>query len=72
MSESNVININGKEHDFSEMNDGQKYLIGQIQDLQKRSAQLRFSLDQVAVAQDVFFAKLVESLEEVEVAEEVA
>ena len=62
MSEGNI-NINGIDYDPASMTDEQNYYIGQIQDLQKKSAQFRFALDQVVVAQDVFTEKLVSSLE---------
>mgnify|MGYP003144627526 CR=1 FL=1 len=62
MSE-NSIEINGVQHDVDSMTDEQKYFISQIQDLQKRASQLRFSMDQLTVAQDVFTQNRVSSLE---------
>ncbi len=62
MSE-NTIEIDGVTHDLDSMTDEQKYFIKQIQDLQQRAAQLRFSMDQLTVAQDVFTQNLMSSLE---------
>jgi len=40
------------------------YLINQIRDLQAKAANLRFQLDQVHAAQDVFTNGLIASVEE--------
>jgi hypothetical protein len=61
MSE-NTIEIDGVTHDLNSMTDEQNYFIKQIQDLQQRAAQLRFSMDQLTVAQDVFTQNLMSSL----------
>lgn len=61
MSE-NTIEIDGVKHDVDSMTDEQNYFIKQIQDLQQRAAQLRFSMDQLTVAQDVFTQNLMSSL----------
>lgn len=58
-----TIEIDGVQHDIDAMTDEQKYFISQIQDLQKRAAQLRFSLDQLTVAQDVFTQNLLATLQ---------
>jgi hypothetical protein len=58
----NTIEIDGVKHDVDLMTDEQKYFISQVQDLQKRAAQLRFSMDQLTVAQDVFTQNLMSSL----------
>ena len=60
----NTIEIDGVKHDVDSMTDEQKYFISQIQDLQKRAAQLRFSMDQLTVAQDVFTKNLMSSLQQ--------
>ena len=57
-----TITIDGVEHNLDSLSDESKYMISQIQDLQKKAASLRFSLDQIAVAQDVFTQNLVNSL----------
>jgi len=45
-----TITIDGVEHDIDSLSDESKYMISQIQDLQKKAASLRFSLDQLTVA----------------------
>jgi DNA-binding ferritin-like protein len=62
MMSEETINIDGVQHDVDSMTDEQKYFISQIQDLQQRAAQLRFSMDQLTVAQDVFTQNLMSSL----------
>lgn len=64
MSESNVVTIAGKEYEESNLDDQQMYLINQIRDLQTKAASLRFQLDQVQAAQDVFTNGLIASVEE--------
>ena len=61
---TNVITINGKEYEESTMDGQQMYLINQIRDLQGKAASLRFQLDQVQAAQDVFTNGLIASVEE--------
>ena len=61
---TNVITINGKEYEESTMDGQQLYLINQIRDLQAKAASLRFQLDQVQAAQDVFTNGLIASVEE--------
>ena len=57
-----TITIDGVEHDIDSLSDESKYMISQIQDIQKKAASLRFSLDQLTVAQDVFTKNLIDSL----------
>ena len=64
MSESNVVTIAGKEYEESSLDDRQVYLISQIRDLQGKAANLRFQLDQIQAAQDVFTNGLIASVEE--------
>jgi len=61
---TNVITINGKEYEESTMDGQQMYLINQIRDLQSKAASLRFQLDQIQAAQDVFTNGLIASVEE--------
>jgi hypothetical protein len=63
-SETNVINIEGKEYDPSAMTDQQRYWIAQVQDLQKKRQSAQFQLDQVAIAADSFMQQLLNSLSE--------
>ena len=70
MSEqSNVITIDGKEYSQDDLDDSQTYLINQIKDLQAKSSNLRFQLDQVTVAQNAFTNSLITSLKNEEVIE---
>ena len=62
--QTNVISINGKEYEESTMDSQQVYMINQIRDLQGKAANLRFQLDQIQAAQDVFTNGLIASVEE--------
>jgi len=63
MSEqSNVITIDGKEYNADDMSQDQTYWINQIKDLQSKSANLRFQLDQITVAQNAFTNSLIQSV----------
>jgi hypothetical protein len=68
-TKSNVITIDGKEYSQDDLDDSQTYLINQIKDLQGKSANLRFQLDQVSVAQSAFTNSLITSLKNEEVIE---
>ena len=61
---NNVITINGRDYEESTMDGQQLYLINQIRDLQSKAASLRFQLDQIQAAQDVFTNSLIASVEE--------
>ena len=69
-TENNVVTINGQEYIEDNLNEGQRYLINQIRDLQLKAANLRFQLDQVVVAQDKFTEELIKTVEVVEEEEE--
>jgi hypothetical protein len=66
---SNVITIDGTEYSQEDLDDSQTYLIKQINDLQAKSANLRFQLDQVSVAQSAFTNSLIQSLKNEDVIE---
>jgi hypothetical protein len=68
-TKSNVITINGTEYSQDDLDDSQTYLINQIKDLQAKSANIRFQLDQVSVAQSAFTNSLITSLKNEEVIE---
>ena len=68
-TKSNVITIDGTEYSQDDLDDSQTYLINQIKDLQGKSANLRFQLDQVTVAQNAFTNSLITSLKNEEVIE---
>ena len=65
--QSNVINIDGKEYNQEDLDMTQKYLINQIKDLQIKSGNLKFQLDQLTVAQNAFTNSLIESVKKEEV-----
>ena len=60
--ENNVITLNGKEYDSSNLTDQQTYWTAQIQDLQAKRQSVQFQLDQVSVALDSFINVLIRSL----------
>ena len=62
-TENNVVTINGQEYIEDNLNEGQRYLINQIRDLQLKPNSLRFQLDQVVVAQDKFTEELIKTVE---------
>ena len=61
--QNNVVTINGQEYNAEALNDQQKYLINQIRDLQTKAEGIRFQLDQVTAAQNVFTNMLIQSVE---------
>tara|TARA_R110000868_G_scaffold343623_1_gene604591 strand:- start:58 stop:288 length:231 start_codon:yes stop_codon:yes gene_type:complete len=71
MEKSNIITINGTEYSQDDLNEDQTYLINQIKDLQGKSANIRFQLDQISVAQSAFTNSLVASLKNEEVVKSV-
>ena len=64
MSEENIFTLDGNSYKEEDLDKTQKYLIDQIRDLQAKSTQLRFQLDQVSVAQTSFTNSLIASLKE--------
>ena len=64
---NNIINIEGKEYLKDDLNNDQTYCVNQLTDLQNKSNNLRFQLDQVSASQQVFLEKLKISLEEKEI-----
>ena len=58
----NVITIDGKDYAPEDMNEQQTYLINQIRSCQNKSANIRFELDQVQAAQNLFTNKLIQSI----------
>ena len=59
---NNVINIDGKEYNKDELSNDQTYCVNQLTDLQNKSNNLRFQLDQVSASQTVFLDRLKTSL----------
>ena len=63
-NENQIITIDGKEYNFEELEDNQKAMVNHIASLNKKTAQARFDLDQLVVAQDAFIKMLVASVNE--------
>jgi len=61
---SNVITIEGKEYKQEDLNEQQNYAIAQIRDLQTKSNDLKFQLDQVQASLDAFTNALIASVKE--------
>jgi hypothetical protein len=59
----NVITINGKDYAPEDMDEQQTYLINQIRSCQNKAANIRFELDQVQAAQNVFTNELIKSVQ---------
>ena len=51
---SDVININGTKYTEEDFNEEQSYFIKQIRSLKVKSANIKFELDQVQVAENAF------------------
>ena len=62
--EKQMITIDGKEYDFEELEDNQKAMVNHVASLNNKTAQARFDLDQLVVAQDAFTKMLVASVTE--------
>ena len=67
----NVITIDGKEYKPEDMDEKQNYLIAQIRACQQKATNIRFELDQVQAAQNVFTNELIKSVQTEEVEAEV-
>ena len=59
-----MITIDDKEYAEDELNDQQKYLVAQVQDIQTKMQNLQFQLDQLSVAKDAFSNQVVLSVRE--------
>jgi hypothetical protein len=62
--ENRMITIDGKEYNFEELEDNQKAMVNHVASLNSKTAQARFDLDQLVVAQDAFTKMLVASVNE--------
>lgn len=58
------ITINDTEYDYAELDDNQQYYVNQVRSLKARIAEAKFSLDQLAVAEDTFTKMLIASIEQ--------
>lgn len=59
---SNMVIIDDKEYKIEDFSKEQTYHVTQIRDLQAKAADLRFKLDQLAIAEKAFTSLLVKSL----------
>ena len=62
-AKTNIISIDGTDYNPDDLSQEQKYQVNQIQDLMTKANQLRFQLDQITAAQNVFTNGLIESLQ---------
>lgn len=69
---TNVITINDKEYDVDTMTDTQKTLLSHVTDLERKIGSTQFNLNQLVVGRDAFAGRLIASVENPEVEEEVA
>ena len=57
------IKINDKEYDVESFDDTQKYYVKQLRELKQKETDLRFDMDQIIAAQQVFRNMLIISTE---------
>lgn len=67
--QSNVITINGKEHDMNTFSDEQKGIIHQIRLCQTKASSIKSELNIVEVSMEAYTNALIKSVEEVKVDE---
>jgi hypothetical protein len=58
----NKITVDGKEHDVSDLDDKEIYVLRQVKVLREKIAEARFNLDQLVMAESAFSNTLVTSL----------
>jgi len=59
---TNVVTIEGKDYKPEDLTKDQAYFVNQIKDLQDKSSNVRFQLDQITVALNAFTNSLIESV----------
>jgi len=62
IDEKRIITLNGKEYDYEELEDNEKYLVNQITDLSNKINNARFNLDQLQIAHDACSKMLIDSI----------
>jgi hypothetical protein len=67
MAESNIIHINDKKYDGSNLTKEQSYCIEQIQECQTEAHRLKKQLDRITVSQNVYTNNLIGLLKDKEV-----
>tara|TARA_R110002073_G_C9399889_1_gene574510 strand:+ start:699 stop:920 length:222 start_codon:yes stop_codon:yes gene_type:complete len=65
---TNVITVNEKEYDVDTMTDKQKTLLNHVSDLERKIGKTQFNLDQLIIGREAFAARLVDALENPEIA----
>ena len=56
---SNVITVNGKDHNVEDLTNEQKLLLSHVQDLDRKVAQAQFDMDQLAMGREAVVQRLV-------------
>jgi hypothetical protein len=59
-----MITIDGKEYKEEDLNDEQKYLVAQLQNIEVQLNNLRFQADQLTAAKKMFSDAMMQSLSE--------
>ena len=59
-----TITINDKEHNVSDLSEGQITMVNHVQDLDRKIVSSQFNLDQLNVGRNAFMNLLTESLED--------
>tara|TARA_R110002020_G_scaffold115294_8_gene265137 strand:- start:4 stop:228 length:225 start_codon:yes stop_codon:yes gene_type:complete len=60
---SNVITVNGKDHNVEDLTNEQKLLLSHVQDLDRKVAQAQFDMDQLAMGREAVVQRLVNEIE---------
>ena len=60
---SQIVTIDGVEHDMANWDDRQKTILNHVADLDRKLVSTRMQLDQLQVGRDAFFQMLKDSLE---------
>jgi len=71
-NEKTPITINEKEYFIEDLTDEQKTMLNHVQDLDRKLANARFNLDQLAIGREAFINMLANSVETEEPQEEAA
>lgn len=67
-----MITVNGVEYTEEQLNDTQKYLVAQVQDINTKIQKFQFDLDQLSASKEFMTARLMETFEEVNPDETIA
>lgn len=64
--EKKTITVNDVEHNIDDLNEQQQAMINHVNDLDRKLANARFNLDQLAFGREAFVSALAKSLEQSE------